>query len=133
MDFWILLKILVKNIVGNIGKNLSGKYRQKLFHDAKWRPYEGDKELIFKNYEQTSKQVTNNNKQVDNAKDLDVVLPTNKLIEYSDNYSETGTLQYYSDEPNDNLANSESFKSKVKIIKKHLLMVIQKMLKYQYH
>ena len=51
MDFWILLKILVKNIVGNIGKNLSGKYRQKLFHDAKWRPYEGDKELIFKNYE----------------------------------------------------------------------------------
>ena len=57
-----------------------------------------------------------------------------KLIEYSDNYSKTGTLwQYYSDEPNDNLADSESFKSKVKIIKKHLLMVIQKMLKYQYH
>ena len=43
-----------------------------------------------------------------------------KLIEYSDNYSKTGTLwQYYSDEPNDNLANSESFKSKVKIIKEN--------------
>ena len=39
------------------------------------------------------------------------------LIEYSDNYSKTsGSLwQYYKDEPNDNLANSESFKSKVKI------------------
>ena len=39
------------------------------------------------------------------------------LIEYSDNYPKTsGSLwQYYKDEPNDNLANSESFKSKVKI------------------
>ena len=40
------------------------------------------------------------------------------LIEYSSNYSKTsGSLwQYYKDEPNDNLAHSESFKSKVKII-----------------
>ena len=39
------------------------------------------------------------------------------LIEYNDNYSETsGSLQqYYKDDPNDNLANSASFKSKVKI------------------
>ena len=39
------------------------------------------------------------------------------LIEYSDNYSKTsGSLwKYYKDEPNDNLANSESFKSKIKI------------------
>ena len=39
------------------------------------------------------------------------------LIEYSDNHSKTsGSLwQYYKDEPNDNLAYSESFKSKVKI------------------
>ena len=39
------------------------------------------------------------------------------LIEYSDNYSKTsGSLwQYYRDEPNDNLADSESFKSKIKI------------------
>ena len=39
------------------------------------------------------------------------------LIEYSDNYSQTsGSLwQYYRDEPNDNLADSESFKSKIKI------------------
>ena len=39
------------------------------------------------------------------------------LIEYSDNYAKTsGSLwQCYRDEPNDNLANSESFKFKVKI------------------
>ena len=38
------------------------------------------------------------------------------LIEYSDNYFKTsGSLwQYYKDDPNDNIANSESFKSKVK-------------------
>ena len=39
------------------------------------------------------------------------------LIEYSDNYAKTsGSLwQYYRDEPNRNLADSESFKSKIKI------------------
>ena len=39
------------------------------------------------------------------------------VIEYSDNYSKTsGSLwQYYKDDPNDNLTDSESFKSKVKI------------------
>ena len=39
------------------------------------------------------------------------------LIEYSDNSAKTsGSLwQYYRDEPNDNLAVSESFKSKIKI------------------
>ena len=38
------------------------------------------------------------------------------MIEYSDNYSKTsGSLwQYYKDEPNDNIEDSESFKSKVK-------------------
>ena len=44
-------------------------------------------------------------------------MPMHNLIEYSEYYSETsGNLwQYYKDDPNDNLANSESFKSKVKI------------------
>ena len=44
-------------------------------------------------------------------------MPLYNLIEYSDNYSKTtGSLwQYYKDDPNDNLANSKSFKSKVKI------------------
>ena len=58
-----------------------------------------------------------NNTEIDNAQDIDIVMPMYNLIEYSDNYSKTsGSLwQYYKDEPNDNLANSESFKSKVKI------------------
>ena len=44
-------------------------------------------------------------------------MPMYKLIEYSDNYSKTsGSLrQYYKDEPNDNLADSKSFKSKVEV------------------
>ena len=44
-------------------------------------------------------------------------MPMYNLIEYSDNYSKTfGSLcQYYNDDPNDNLTDSESFKSKVKI------------------
>ena len=39
------------------------------------------------------------------------------LIEYSDNYSETfrSLWQYYKNKPNDNLTDSKSFKSKVKI------------------
>ena len=44
-------------------------------------------------------------------------MPMYNLIEYSNNYSKTsGTLwQYYKDEPNDNLANSESIKFKANI------------------
>ena len=44
-------------------------------------------------------------------------MPMYNLIEYSDNYSKKsgGLWQYYKKEPNDNLANSESFKSKVKM------------------
>ena len=57
------------------------------------------------------------NTQVDHAKDIDIVMRIYNLIEYSDNYVKTsGSLwQYFRDEPNDNLADSESFKSKVKI------------------
>ena len=44
-------------------------------------------------------------------------MPMYNLIEYSDNYSKTSASlwQYYRDEPNDNLGDSESFKSKIKI------------------
>ena len=58
-----------------------------------------------------------NNIGIDNAKDIDIVTSMYNLIEYSDNYSKTsGCLwQYYNDYPNDNLTNSESFNSKVKI------------------
>ena len=55
-----------------------------------------------------------NNTQIGNAKDIDIVMPMNNLIEYSDNYAKTtGSLwQYFRDEPVDDI---ESFKSKVKI------------------
>ena len=44
-------------------------------------------------------------------------MPMYNLIEYSDNYSKTsgGLWQYYKDDPNDNIAGSESFKYKLKI------------------
>ena len=47
-------------------------------------------------------------------------MPMYNLIEYSDNYAKTsGSLwQYYRDEPNDNLVNTKSFKSKIKITEK---------------
>ena len=45
-------------------------------------------------------------------------MPMYNLIEYSNNYSKiSGSLwKYYKDKPNDNLADSKSFKSKIKII-----------------
>ena len=48
---------------------------------------------------------------------IDIVMPMYKLIEYSDIYSKTyGRLwQYYKDDPNDNITQSESFKSKLKM------------------
>ena len=44
-------------------------------------------------------------------------MPMYNLIEYNDNYSKTsGSLwQYYKDDPNDTITDSESFKLKVKI------------------
>ena len=86
--------------------------------DATKRADERDKGVTFKNCTLFIKCISRiNNTDIDNAQDLDIVMPMYNLIEYSDNYSKTsGSLwQYYKDEPNDNLANSESFKSKVKI------------------
>ena len=79
---------------------------------------ERDKGVIFKNRAPFTNCISEiNNTQVDNAKDIDIVMPMYNLIEYSDNYAKTsGSLwQYYRDEPNNNLADSESFKFKVKI------------------
>ena len=79
---------------------------------------ERDKGVIFKNCALFTNCVSEiNNTQVDNAKDIDIVMPMYNLIEYSDNYAKTsGSLwQYYRDEPNNNLADSESFKFKLKI------------------
>ena len=79
---------------------------------------ERDKGVTFKNYVPFTKRISRiNNTDINNAQDIDIVMSMYNLIEYSDNYSKTsGSLwQYYEDEPNDNIADSESLKSKVKI------------------
>ena len=79
---------------------------------------ERDKGVAFKNYAPFTNCISEiNSTQVDSAKDIDIVMPMHNLIEYSDNYAKpSGSLwQYYRDEPNDNLADSESFKSKIRI------------------
>ena len=84
---------------------------------------ERDKGVTFKNCAPFTKCISRiNNADIDNAHDIDIVMPMYNLIEYSDNYSETsGSLWHnYKDDPNDNLANSKSFKSKVKITGKTL-------------
>ena len=55
--------------------------------------------------------------EIDNAQDIDIVIPVYNLIDYNNNYSKSsGSLwQYYRDEPNNNLADSKSYKCKVKI------------------
>ena len=77
---------------------------------------ERDKGVTFKNYAPFTKRINRiNNTDIDNAHNI--VMPMYNLIEFSDNYSKTsGSLwQCYKDDPNDNQANSKSFKSKVKI------------------
>ena len=91
---------------------------------------ERDKGVTFKNCAPFVKCINRiNNTEIDNAKDIDTVMPMYNLIEYSDSYSKTsGSLwQYYKDDPNDAMLyrvilcyipRSESFKYKVKITRK---------------
>ena len=77
---------------------------------------ERNKGIVFKKCAPfTSCKSEINNTEIDNAKGIDIVMPMYNLIEYSDNYSKTsGTLwQYYR---GDNFTDSESFKSKIKIV-----------------
>ena len=76
---------------------------------------ERNKGVIFKNCAPFISRI--NGTDIDNAQDIDIVMPMYNLIGYSDNYSKTsGSFwQYYKDDPNDNLEDSESFKYKVKI------------------
>ena len=87
-----------------------------------------NKKVIFKNCAPFTNCISEiNNTQIDNAKDIDIVMPMYNLIEYSDNYAKTtGSLwQYCKDIPARN-ANGEiiifeennttdSFKFKAKI------------------
>ena len=93
---------------------------------------ERDKGVALKNCAPFTNCISEiNNTQVDNAKDIDIVMPMYNLIEYSDNYAKTtGSLwQYFRDEPDDDIEDSESFKSNINITGKLLIMVMQKMLK----
>ena len=88
-----------------------------------------NKKVIFKNCAPFTYCISEiNNTQIDNAKDIDIVMPMYNLIEYNDNYAKTtGTLwEYCKDIPARNNANNEiimfsednitdSFKFKAKI------------------
>ena len=79
---------------------------------------ERDKGVALKNCAPFSNCISEiNNTQIDNCKDVHIAMPLYNLLEYNDHYAKTsGSLwQYYRDESNDNLADSESFKSKIKI------------------
>ena len=79
---------------------------------------ERNKSVTFKNCAPFTKCISKmNNTDTDTAQDIDIVMPMYNLIEYTDNYSKTsGSLwQYYKDDPNDNMTQSESFKFKIKI------------------
>ena len=85
------------------------------------RADERNKGVVFKNCAPFINCISEiNNTQIDNAKDIDTVMPMYNLIEYSDNYAKTtGSLwQYFRDEPvddDDDIEDSKSFKSKTKI------------------
>ena len=84
--------------------------------DATKRADKRDKGVKFKYWAPFTKCISRiNNTDIYNAQDI--VMPMYNMIEYSDNYSKTSgsLLQYYKDDPNDNIANSESFKCKIKI------------------
>ena len=82
------------------------------------RADERDKGVTFKNCAPFTKCISRiNNTDIDTAQDIDIVIPMYNLIEYNGNYSKTSRRlwQYYKYKPIDNMADSESFKSKVKI------------------
>ena len=87
-----------------------------------------NKKVIFKNCAPFTKCISEiNNTNVDDAKDIDIVMPMYNLIEYSDNYSKTfgSVWQYCKDIPvitdnnaivnftNNNLTDSFNFKVKM--------------------
>ena len=86
------------------------------------------KNLAFKNNAPFINCISKiNGIKIDNAEDLDVVMPMYNLLECSKSYRKTtGSLwNYYRDEPRDPLSiNSESFKYKASIVEKHYKIMI---------
>ena len=81
-----------------------------------------NKNLAFKNNVPFINCISKiNGVKIDNAEDLDVVIPIYNLLEYSENYRKTtgSLLNYYRDEPSNPLSlNSKSFKYKTSIVGK---------------
>ena len=101
--------ILVKGTIAITGARADAAARQA---------DEIDKSVIFKDCDPFTKCRSRiNGTDIDNAQDIDIAMPMHNLIEYSDNYSKTsGHLwQYYKDDPNNDLRESEPFKSKNEI------------------
>ena len=101
---------------------LKGKGNYNNYWCRKWwcrKRLDGrNKRVIFKNCTPFTICISRiNNTDLADAQDIDIVISIYNLIEYSDNYSKTsGCLwQYYKDDPNDNIEQSKSFKSKIKI------------------
>ena len=78
-----------------------------------------NKTIVFKNHAPFINCISKiNGIKIDNAEDLDVVMPMYNLLEYSKNYRKTtGSLwNYYRDQPSNPVStNSESFKYKTSI------------------
>ena len=106
--------ILVKGTITTNGRGADAEARQV---------DERNKGVTFKNCAPFINCISEiNNTQIDNAKDIDIVMPMYNLIEYSDNYAKASGIlwQYFRDEPDDNnIEDSESFKSKIKITGKN--------------
>ena len=69
----------------------------------------GNKKLVFKNNGPFINCISKiNGVKIDNAEDLDVVMPMYNLLEYSKNYRKTtGSLwNYYRDQPNSNIGDN---------------------------
>ena len=88
--------ILVKGKIAITGEGTDAAARQE---DAR------DKGIIFKNcapFINCKSEI--NNTEIDNAKDIDIVMLMCNLIEYNDNYT-ISLWQYYKDESYDNNLN----------------------------
>ena len=78
--------------------------------DATKQADERNKGVTFKNCAPFTKCICRiNNTDIDNARDINTVMPMYNLIEDSDKYSKTsgGSWQCYKDDPNDNITQSE--------------------------
>ena len=101
-DEYILVKGTITN-TGNAGPPVGRTEAQLL---AARQADEKNKGVIFKNCSPFTKVISRiNGTDIDNAQDIDIVMPMYNLIKYSNNYSKTsGSLwKYYKDDPDDNI------------------------------